>query len=64
MLLFLASGAQIGVGPGFYAGILVVDVHLAWQVTRLDINNGANCLSVFKSNRDLGLIMFLAIVAA
>jgi len=64
LLLFLASGAQIGAGPGFYAGILVVGVHLAWQVTRLDINNGANCLSVFKSNRDLGLIMFLAIVAA
>jgi 4-hydroxybenzoate polyprenyltransferase len=39
--------------------------HLLWQTRRLDINNPANCLSTFRSNRDSGLIaaLFLAIAA-
>ena len=35
----------------------LVAAHLAWQISRLDINDGANCLATFKSNRDLGLIV-------
>ncbi len=36
--------------------------HLAWQVARLDIADPVNCLMVFKSNRDAGLILFAALV--
>jgi 4-hydroxybenzoate polyprenyltransferase len=32
--------------------------HLAWQVRRLDIDDPAGCLAIFKSNRDAGLILF------
>ena len=31
-------------------------MHLTWQLKRLDINNGDNCLRLFRSNRDAGLI--------
>jgi 4-hydroxybenzoate polyprenyltransferase len=41
--------------------MLAVGAHLAWQVWRLDIDDGANCLAVFRSNREVGLLVFLAI---
>ena len=31
-------------------------MHLMWQLKRLDINDGENCLHLFRSNRDAGLI--------
>jgi 4-hydroxybenzoate polyprenyltransferase len=39
--------------------------HLLWQMRRLNINDPANCLTTFRSNRDTGLIaaLFLAIAA-
>ena len=35
--------------------------HLVWQIARLDIGDPDNCLAVFKSNRDAGLILFAAL---
>ncbi|MBL1436018.1 MAG: 4-hydroxybenzoate octaprenyltransferase [Rhodobacteraceae bacterium] len=32
-------------------------MHLAWQLKRLDINDGDTCLRLFRSNRDAGLIV-------
>ncbi|MGB3148656.1 MAG: UbiA family prenyltransferase, partial [Paracoccaceae bacterium] len=39
--------------------------HLFWQMQRLDIDDPANCLKIFKKNRDAGLIaaLFLALAA-
>ncbi len=39
--------------------------HMAWQLSRLDIDDGAVCLRLFRSNRDAGLIpvLFLAVAA-
>jgi 4-hydroxybenzoate polyprenyltransferase len=31
---------------------------LVWQVRRLDIDDPALCLRLFKSNRDAGLLLF------
>lgn len=33
-------------------------VHMIWQIVKLDINNGAECLRLFKSNNIFGLILF------
>jgi len=33
--------------------------HLAWQLRRLDIDNAEQCLTLFRSNRDAGLIPVL-----
>jgi 4-hydroxybenzoate polyprenyltransferase len=62
-VLVLLAGTVVGLGLGFFLLMGAVAGHLAWQVVRLDIHDSANCLSTFKSNRDLGLIMFLAILA-
>ena len=38
--------------------------HMAWQLGRLDIADPANCLRIFRSNRDAGLIPALFFAAA
>lgn len=38
--------------------------HLAWQLARLDIDDPARCLALFRSNRDAGLILALGLAAA
>jgi 4-hydroxybenzoate polyprenyltransferase len=39
--------------------------HLLWQMRRLDIDDPANCLRLFRTNRDTGLLaaLFLAVAA-
>ena len=37
-------------------------LHLVWQVATLDINNPANCLRRFHSNRDFGLLVLGALL--
>ena len=59
LLIALAGGAAGG-GCIFGLGLLAFASHLAWQIVRLDIDDPANCLVVFKSNRDAGLILFAA----
>jgi 4-hydroxybenzoate polyprenyltransferase len=54
---FMAGGRLI-----FALGLIAFAGHLAWQVMRLNIDDPAHCLSVFKSNRDAGLILFGAMV--
>ena len=49
-------------GSIFAIGLLAFAAHLAWQIWRLDIDDPALCLAVFKSNRDAGLILFAALV--
>ncbi|MTV16464.1 MULTISPECIES: 4-hydroxybenzoate octaprenyltransferase [Bradyrhizobium] len=45
-----------------WIGLAAFAVHLAWQVRRLDISDGALCLRIFKSNRDAGFILFASLV--
>jgi 4-hydroxybenzoate polyprenyltransferase len=47
------------------AGVWAMGWHLAWQLRRLNLDDPASCLAVFRSNRDAGLIPvpFLAIAA-
>jgi 4-hydroxybenzoate polyprenyltransferase len=61
--LFLAAGLLAGMGVGFFVVLAFVAGHLAWQILRLDIDDSATCLSTFKSNRDLGALMLVAILA-
>ena len=64
----LIAFAGFGAGGGliFALGLLAFALHLAWQIARLDVDDPVNCLKVFKSNRDAGLILFagLALDAA
>jgi len=57
-----AAGLMAGAGFFFLLGMILAAAHLAWQVLSLDIDDAENCLVRFRSNRDLGLIVFAAIV--
>ena len=57
-VLFAAlAGATAGLGAGFWLALILYVGHLAWQVLRLDIDDPARCLRLFRSNRDAGLIL-------
>ena len=60
--LMALAGWMAGAGLVFAIGLIAFAAHLAWQIKRLDISDSANCLGVFKSNRDAGLILFAALV--
>ncbi len=60
--LIAAAGLMAGGGLIFAAGLIGFAVHLAWQISRLDIDDPAYCLVLFKSNRDAGLILFGAML--
>jgi 4-hydroxybenzoate polyprenyltransferase len=62
VLLLGAAGYQAGAGILFAVGLALFAGHLIWQLNRLDIDDPDNCLAVFKSNRDAGLILFAALV--
>jgi len=62
VLLIGASGLAAGAGAVFALGLAAFAAHLAWQIVRLDIGDPDNCLVVFKSNRDAGLILFAGIL--
>ena len=51
-----------GGGAIFVLGLIAFAVQLGWQVLRLNINDPAHCLTVFKSNRDAGLMLFGAML--
>jgi 4-hydroxybenzoate polyprenyltransferase len=62
VVLLAFAGWSAGAGLVFALALLAFAAHLAWQIVRLDINDPANCLAVFKSNRDAGLILFAGLV--
>ena len=62
VVLIGIAGLMAGGGIVFMAGIAAFAAHLAWQVLRIDIDDSAHCLMLFKSNRDAGLILFGAML--
>jgi 4-hydroxybenzoate polyprenyltransferase len=62
VLLIAGAGWSAGAGVVFGLGLVAFAGHLAWQIGRLDIDDPALCLALFKSNRDAGLILFAALV--
>ena len=57
------AGSQAGLGPIFAMGMLVYAGHLAWQVRSLRTGDPVLALKLFKSNREAGLILLVAIVS-
>lgn len=53
-LSFFLSGA----GILSYVGLAMGAGHMIYQVVKLDINDADECLMMFRSNRDYGLIVF------
>ena len=63
VLLALAAGFVARLGPLFWPFAALYGIHLVWQSRRLKIEDGPLALRLFKSNREAGLILFLAFAA-
>ena len=71
-LLFLT----IAIGPGLltedrgtgiivaFVSIALFGLHLGWQVRRLNLDSPGICLSLFRSNRDAGLLIVAGLLMA
>jgi 4-hydroxybenzoate polyprenyltransferase len=62
MLLLVLAGWQAGLSWPFYPLLATAGVQLAWQMRTLDIDDPADCLEKFKSNRIFGWLAMIAIV--
>ncbi len=61
--LLAIAGATAGAGWPFILGLALGSLHLAWQIATLDTDDQMNCLRRFRSNRDFGALVFLALLA-
>jgi 4-hydroxybenzoate polyprenyltransferase len=65
MVLFLAA-AQWLVAASWpaWAGLALAAAHMARQIIVLDIDDGAQCLALFKSNGTIGWLIFAGLSAS
>jgi 4-hydroxybenzoate polyprenyltransferase len=54
------AGAAAGLGPLFWVGLALFAAHLARQTVRVRRDDGVRALTLFKSNREAGLILLSA----
>jgi 4-hydroxybenzoate polyprenyltransferase len=66
LALVLMVIALIVVTHKLWVALLFVPVglHFAWQARKLDIDDAERCLKIFRANRDTGLLIAAAIIAA
>ena len=63
VVLWAIAAAMAHAHLVFFVALALVALQLAWQVSTLEIDNPANCLRRFRSNRDVGWAIFLGLVA-
>ncbi|WP_299378352.1 4-hydroxybenzoate octaprenyltransferase [uncultured Kiloniella sp.] len=63
-LCFAAAGFIMGLQWPFWLGIAGLASHFFWQVTTVQIDDPADCLNKFKSNRNIGWIFLAGIYLA
>jgi 4-hydroxybenzoate polyprenyltransferase len=63
VMLIALAGHMAGLGWAFWPLLGVAAGHLVWQTLRVDIDDAGDCLAKFRSNRDFGWLLLLAIVA-
>jgi 4-hydroxybenzoate polyprenyltransferase len=64
LLAWAIAGHLALLKPVYFAGLLVIALHFAWQIAFLKPGNPADCLAKFKSNAQIGLLLTAVIVAA
>ena len=60
--LMLAGGIAAGMGLIFILAMIIPGLHLFWQMRRVRIGDPILCLRLFKSNRDTGFLIALALL--
>ena len=63
VLLWGAAGLLSGTRGMFALALSFAAAQLTWQIVTLDINDQGNCLTRFKSNRLVGWLLFVGVVA-
>jgi 4-hydroxybenzoate polyprenyltransferase len=62
LLLFGMSFALNEMHWAAWLGLAAVALHLAWQIRSVDLNDAADCLEKFRSNRWIGWLLLCGIV--
>ncbi len=62
LVLFFAAFTHAHVPLPAFAGLLAAAVHMGRQIYLMDIDNGAQCLALFKSNNRLGWLVFAGLI--
>ena len=63
VILWLLAGFLAGTHLIFFLAVVLVSLQMAWQVMTLNTSDPENCLKRFRSNRDVGFVVFLGLVA-
>lgn len=63
-LLLAVTGASLSLPWPFWLALAGVAAHFCWQIMTLDIDDPQDCLSKFKSNRNVGWILFAGLLAS
>jgi len=63
MANLIVAGVTADMTWPFYLSLAGISGHLAHQVWTLDINNPEDCGEKFRSNRKVGLVLFLGIIS-
>jgi 4-hydroxybenzoate polyprenyltransferase len=63
IVLWLLAGFLAGTHLIYFTAVVLASLQMAWQVTTLDTTDAANCLRRFRSNRDVGMAIFLGLAA-
>ena len=61
--LWLLAGYFAGTHLIYFTAVVLVSLQMAWQVMTLNPADPGSCLRRFRSNRDVGLVIFLGLVA-
>ncbi len=64
LILFAAAFTSAQVPVPAFAGLLAAAIHMARQITALDIDDPDQCLWLFKSNTQVGWMIFLGLIGA
>ena len=61
---FALAGHLAHLAWPFFAALALAGLHLLWQAGRVDLADPAACLATFRSNRVVGWVLLLGIIAA
>ncbi|RYH03763.1 MAG: 4-hydroxybenzoate octaprenyltransferase [Alphaproteobacteria bacterium] len=64
VVFFALSLMAAGAAWPAWIGLLIAAVLFGWQILVLDMHDGAQCLELFKSNHQVGAVLFFGLVFA
>jgi 4-hydroxybenzoate polyprenyltransferase len=63
LALWASAGTSAGLGVLFWAGLAGAGWQLYWQAAHVNVDDAADCLAKFRSNRVPGWLLLIGIVA-